>query len=431
MAAKEDIAKFVQEMGAKYGPIPKWNLSNQKNKLYYNTPFVDDLELIAAIETFLMGKWVTSGAKVNEFEEEYCKLVNNKYGLAVNSGSSGDLIMVAAVKEHLGWPNGDECIISAVGFPSTFSALIINNLRPILVDVKLDDLNFDVSKIEEKITSRTRAIFNSPVLGNTSSIDELIRICEKYNLKLLQDHADSLGTKWLGKELTEYAFASSCSTYLAHHINLGGHSGIISSNNKDVIDIAKCMSRWGSLCTCPSGLSACKQGICGRRFDFWLPSEPTLLVDHRYVYGYLAYNTQVAMDLMGAIGLEQIKKFPTIHKNRVINKNRVERLFKKYLPEVSSLTVLPECEPSWFGTPIRTPDNQYKIKLVNYLEANGIQTRNCFAGLITLHKPYSHLSNELFPNARKVLEEYFFMGANPNWNEENFAYLEQVLKNYK
>jgi dTDP-4-amino-4,6-dideoxygalactose transaminase len=153
-------------------------------------------------------------------------------------------------------------------------------------------------------------------------------------------------------------------------------------------------------------------------------------VDHRYVYTYLAYNTQVAMDLMGAIGLEQIKKFPIIHKNRVENKNRVEKLFNKYLPEVKSLSVLPECEPSWFGTPVRTPNNQYKVKLVKYLEDNNVQTRNPFAGLITLHAPYSYLSDREFPNAKKVLEEYFFIGANPTWTGEQFSYLEEILSKF-
>lgn len=433
MSKREYISNFIKDYKEKFGYIPKWNLSNSKDHLLYNTPYMGDEELISAIDVFLNGKWVTGGENVNKFEKEYAKLVNNKEAVAVNSGSSGDLLMVAAAKEYFGWKDGDEVIISAVGFPTTFSGLIINNLKPIIIDIEFESLNYNLDLIEKKITSKTVAILNSPILGNTADIDRLLEICNKHNLILLEDHADSLGTKWNGKEITEYAFVSSCSLYLAHHISLGGHSGIISSNNKELMEIVKCMSRWGSICVCPSGLSTYKQGVCGQRFHCWIEDEPDLIVDHRYVYKYIGFNTQVAMDLMGAIGLEQIKKFPEIHKKRIINRNRVTELLSKYIPELTFPKILSKCEPSWFATPIICPDYKFKTKLVEFCESKNLQTRNFFAGLISLHTPYAHLakSNSDFPQAARVLREVFFIGANPNWNDEHFEYLEKVLVNYK
>src|SRR5574343_277897 len=98
------IKRFLQEYKQKFGNTPKWNLSNScKNQLLYNSPFMDDSEIVAALDTFLNGKWVTGSTKVTEFEKEYCKLVNNKYAVAVNSGSTGDFLMIAAAKAYMKW----------------------------------------------------------------------------------------------------------------------------------------------------------------------------------------------------------------------------------------------------------------------------------------------------------------------------------------
>ena len=150
----------------------------------------------------------------------------------VNSGSSANLVLIAAIKKRFNWQDNDEIIVSPVGFATTISVLSQNRLKPVFVDIEWDTLNFDLNQIESKITSRTKGIFVSPVLGNPPNMDKLIKICYKYNLKLIGDNCDSLGSKWDNKYLNEYYVAYSNSFYPAHHISTGEGGMVCSDDDK-------------------------------------------------------------------------------------------------------------------------------------------------------------------------------------------------------
>ena len=132
---KQDIENFIKSMIEKYGTLPKacYNLNEFNNKVTYAGPSFDEKELNVAIESLLFGKWLSSGEAVHQFELEFSKKFDNRFSLMVNSGSSANLIMIAALKKHLNWQDNDEIIVSAVGFPTTTSALIISNLRPVFI----------------------------------------------------------------------------------------------------------------------------------------------------------------------------------------------------------------------------------------------------------------------------------------------------------
>ena len=198
--------------------------------IYYSGPYWDSDELKAGVVSFLTGKWLSSGENVYKFEKKFSKRFKCGNSVMVNSGSSANLVMIAGIKKHLKWNDGDEIIVSPVGFPTTIAPIVQNNMTPIFVDIEFDTLNFDVKLIEKKITSKTRGIFLSPVLGNPCNMDFLDYLCKKYNLELILDGCDSLGTLWNGKYLTEMAKVSSCSFYPAHHITCG-EGGMISSTD--------------------------------------------------------------------------------------------------------------------------------------------------------------------------------------------------------
>ncbi|GIU69774.1 MAG: hypothetical protein KatS3mg002_1010 [Candidatus Woesearchaeota archaeon] len=214
------------------------NSYKKGDAVLYSSPFWDEKEILSAINSLLNGKWISSGEKVHAFEREFSKINNQKFGLMVNSGSSANLLLIASVKKYFNIPDNSEVIVSAVGFPTTYSAIILNNLKPVFIDIEFDTLNFDIEKIEEKITDKTRIIFVSPVLGNPPDYDKLIEVCKKHNLLLLTDCCDSLGTKWDNKFLPELSIASSYSFYPAHHMSCSFDTRIpyLDENNQFCFD---------------------------------------------------------------------------------------------------------------------------------------------------------------------------------------------------
>lgn len=149
-----------------------------RDTVYYSGPYWDEAEISAAVEALMSGFWLTSGEKVDKFERRFSKKFGFEASLMVNSGSSANLVMVAALKKFYGWNDGDEVIVSVVGFPTTTSAIIQNGLNPVFVDITWNDLNWDLDLIRKAITKKTRAVFSSPVLGNPYDLDILLEICD-------------------------------------------------------------------------------------------------------------------------------------------------------------------------------------------------------------------------------------------------------------
>ena len=397
-----------------------------KNQVLYSGPYWDEDEIMAAIKTFITGKWVVAGENVHKFESEFAKLFGVKFAHMVNSGSSANLVLISALKKYFGWEDGDEVIVSPVGFPTTISVLVQNNLKPVFIDIEYDTLNFDLTKIEEKITPKTKAIFVSPVLGNAPDMDYLKELCDKYDIKLVGDSCDSIGSKWDGKNLSDYYVAWSTSFYPAHHISTG-EGGMVCTNIPDLKKLFVSFSWWGRDCHCVGSANLLSCGTCGNRFDKWLESYDGI-IDHKYVFTTMGYNLK-PMDLQGSIGLVQIKRFPEIDKNRKVSKNRIESILVKYVKGVEGVSSLPKSDPCWFGTPFVCESKPLKDKLVSFLEENKIQTRNYFAGNILMHPAYSHLDDmNLYPNSNQVLDKVFFLGASPHYTEEVFDYVESVFK---
>jgi CDP-4-dehydro-6-deoxyglucose reductase, E1 len=394
--------------------------------VYYSGPYWDNQEIVAIMKAILEGKWITSGEMVHKFEAQFSKKFKLNHSVMVNSGSSANLALIGAVKKYLEWQDGDEIILSVVGFPTTLAPLLQHNLKPVFIDIELDSLNFDLELIEEKITPKTKAIFLSPVLGNPPNMDRLLEICEKHSIELLLDNCDSLGSTWRGKYLNEYAIASSTSFYPAHHISTG-EGGMVSSNIKEIVKIARSLAWWGRACDCVGATNLLPCGGCGKRFDHWLPDYDGI-VDHRYVFTNIGYNLK-PLDFQGAIGSVQLEKFEEIEQRRIQSKKRLQGILEEYVEGIKVPNELPEATTCWFGTPIVCPDSESKRSLVEYFEKNKIQTRNYFAGNILLQPAYKHLEDaENYPNANVVLDRVFFIGAAPHYHEKIFEYIQERLE---
>jgi CDP-6-deoxy-D-xylo-4-hexulose-3-dehydrase len=397
--------------------------------IYYSGPYWDNKETEAAIYAFLNGKWVTTGENVYKFERLFGKRFGSKYNLMVNSGSSANLVLIAALKKRFNWSDNDEIIVSPVGFATTISVLHQNRLTPVFIDIEWDTLNFDLDQLEAKITPKTKAIFVSPVLGNPPDFDRLSDICKKYDLKLVGDNCDSLGSKWDSKYLNEYYVAFSNSFYPAHHISTG-EGGMVCTNDEELKKLMMSIAWWGRDCHCVGAANLLTCGTCGKRFDKWLDSYDGI-IDHKYVFSNMGYNLK-PLDLQGAIGTVQLEKMNEIETNRKISKERLEKIFTDNIPGLRVPKTLDKADPCWFGTPFICEEEGLKHRLVQYLEDNKIQTRNYFAGNILLHSGYSFLDDSSkYPEANKVLDKVFFIGAAPHYNEDVFNYIEKVIKDFK
>ena len=428
MSVNDKVTNFISQLQREgetlfpYLANKNWKRGDQ---IFYSGPYWDEREVAAAITTLLEGKWLPAGEEVNKFERAFSKMFEFKHSVMVNSGSSANLVMIAALKKYFGWQDGDEIIVCACGFPTTINPIIQNGLKPVFVDIDYSDLNWNLDQIREKITTKTKAVFSSPVLGNPYDFDKFLDIIHRYNLEYIADNCDSLGSRWRGDLLTKHAVAASCSFYPAHHISTI-EGGMVSSNIEEIVQIARSFAWWGRGCYCVGSQNKLPNGVCGNRFDRWLEGYDKD-VDHKYVFGVQGYNLKPA-DLQGSIGLVQLEKQIEIHAIRRLNKARLHEIFSK-IPGARVIEEKEHAETSWFGVPIVYEDG--KPNLVKYLEQHGIQTRNYFAGNILAHPGYKHIepaSN--YPNASKVLDNVFFLGCSPVITDEMIDYIEEVVENY-
>jgi len=400
-----------------------------KSKVLYAGPYFDGEEITEAVKTLTEGAWYPAGKQVDRFEKAFSKQFGFDHSLMVNSGSSANLVMIAALKKYYGWKDDAEIIVSVVGFPTTLNPILQNNLVPKFVDITWNDLNWNLDHVEAAITDKTVAVFSSPVLGNSYDLDRLLDICNKNGIKYIADNCDTLGSKWKGEYLTKHAVAASCSFYPAHHITTF-EGGMVSSNNEEIIRLARQFAWWGRDCYCVGECNMLANGMCNRRFDKWL-DDYDVVVDHKYVFSQIGYNLK-PLDLQGSVGLVQLKKFEEIHTIRRENYKFIANLIGDLSDGIRVVGEKECAETSWFGVPIICDNPDVKQALQQHLERNGIQTRNYFAGNLLLHPAYRSLGDpKAYPNAYDVLKHVFFMGTSPAISKDNLEYIEKTIKEFK
>lgn len=399
-----------------------------KPKVLYSGPFFNGDEIDAAIDCLKQGGWLPSGPNVAKFEREFSRKFGFAESLMVNSGSSANLVMIAALKKYFGWSDGAEIIVSVVGFPTTVAPIVQNNMVPRFVDIEWSSLNWSLDAVEAAINEKTVAIFSSPVLGNPYDIDRLKDVCDRHGIKMIADGCDSLGTKYKGEWLSSYFVSSSCSFYPAHHITTM-EGGMVSSNLPGFGKLARSIAWWGRDCYCVGECNLLTNGTCGNRFDMWLEDYDSP-VDHKYVFSNIGYNLK-PLDLQGAVGMVQLAKFDEVHQKRRANYERIKHFFSIAPSSIRIVDEQADAETSWFGVPVVCARTELKHSLQKHFEDNGVQTRNYFAGNLLLHPGYKHLGNAKdFPNAYEVLNRVFFLGCHPGLTEDQLQWMEQVLREF-
>ncbi|MBR1907998.1 lipopolysaccharide biosynthesis protein RfbH [bacterium] len=378
-------------------------IKNKKRKNYFpaSGKVLDEKDLKNLIDASL-DMWLTAGRFNQKFEKEFAKYLNVKYALTTTSGSSANLLAISALTSpKLGeraLKKGDEVITVAAGFPTTINAIVQNGLVPVFLDSEIGTYNIDVSQIENAITDKTKAIITAHTLGNMFEISKIKEICEKHDLWLIEDSCDALGAEYKGQKAGTIGDIGTFSFYPAHHITMG-EGGCVVTNNKDLKKIIQSFRDWGRDCECPTGCD----NVCGKRFSQQFGKLP-FGYDHKYTYSHLGYNLKIT-DMQAAIGLSQLEKLPKFLKQREKN---AKYLMKK-LADLKEFLILPKVtentKSSWFGFLISVKENQNftKQELIEYLEKNGVGTRQLFAGNILRQPMFTENSVEIKINNSSVL----------------------------
>ncbi|MGA3129051.1 MAG: lipopolysaccharide biosynthesis protein RfbH, partial [Candidatus Korobacteraceae bacterium] len=229
---------------------------------------IDGADLSSVVDSAL-DCWFTTGRFAEEFERQLARFVGVRCASLVNSGSSANLLAVSALTSpKLGdrrLQPGDEVITVAAGFPTTVNPILQNRLVPVFVDVTLGNYEIDVSQLEAARSERTRAVFAAHTLGNVFDLDVVGAFAKKYNLWLIEDCCDALGSAWKGHRVGSFGDISTISFYPAHHITMG-EGGAVLTNRPDLQVLIESFRDWGRDCWCHPG----KDNTCGKRFDWQL-----------------------------------------------------------------------------------------------------------------------------------------------------------------
>ena len=392
---------------------------------------IDGAELRNMVQASLDG-WLTTGRFNTEFEKKLAAFIGVKHLITVNSGSSANLVAFSTLTSpKLGEraiKQGDEVIGVAAGFPTTVNPIIQFGAIPVFVDVDPLTHNIDASKIEAAIGPRTKAIMLAHSLGNPFNLDVVTALCKKYNLWLVEDCCDALGSTYRGQMVGTFGDIATLSFYPAHHITMG-EGGAVFTNNDELKTIAESFRDWGRDCYCHPG----KDNTCGKRFCWKLGDLPEGY-DHKYTYSHLGYNLKIT-DMQAACGLAQLDKAPAF-----IQARRDNFVFlKERLKDCEEFLQLPQAtehsDPSWFGFPITLKENcpVTRLDLLTYLDQNKVGTRLLFAGNL-VRQPYMQgakyrVSGEL-TNTDNIMNNTFWIGVQPSLTREMLEYTARKIETY-
>ena len=379
--SKEEIRQKILSLAGDYmTAVEQENAGKEKKYIPASGKNIGVEELVNMLDASL-DMWLTAGRFNDKFEKNFAQKLGVKYALTTNSGSSANLLAFSALTSHKlkdrALQKGDEVIAVAAGFPTTINPIIQNGMIPVFVDCEVGTYNIDAGKIEEAISPKTKAIFLAHTLGNMYDMDKIMDIADKHHLWVIEDSCDALGAQWKGKYAGTIGHIGTYSFYPAHHITMG-EGGAVITNDPLLHRIILSFRDWGRDCWCKPGCD----DTCHNRFKMKLGNLPEGY-DHKYTYSHIGYNLKIT-DWQAAIALAQLSKLDRFLEMR---RQNAETLLHE-LDDLQQYLILPRitqnCTPSWFGFLISVKEDApfSKQEMVTYLEANGIGTRQLFAGNI-------------------------------------------------
>ena len=437
MKSKSEAKKEIFQLVKNY-----WECFHEKklsfqpgDRIPYASRVYDHDEMINLVDSALEF-WLTAGRYADEFERQFARYIGVKYCTLVNSGSSANLLAFMTLTSPLlgdrAIKRGDEVITVSAGFPTTVTPIVQYGAVPVFIDVTIPQYNLDVDMLEAALSINTKAVMAAHTLGNPFDLSIVKRFCEKHDLWLIEDNCDALGSKYLidGVEKLTGTIGDlgTSSFYPPHHMTTG-EGGAVYTNDPLLHKIVCSMRDWGRDCMCQSG----QDNLCGKRFD-GLFGELPQGYDHKYVYSHFGYNLK-ATEMQAAIGLAQLKKLPDFIERRIYNFDRLNSALYGIHERLVLPKACPGSKPSWFGFMMTCEKGVDRRRIVDYLEANSIQTRVLFAGNLIkqpcfdekrkAHSGYRVIGN--LPNTNRIMHDTFWVGVYPGMSDDMIDYVADII----
>jgi CDP-4-dehydro-6-deoxyglucose reductase, E1 len=402
------------------------------NDLIHYAGRVFDAEELCSLVDAGLDFYLTANRYAERFEAEFADFLDVENALLVNSGSSANLVALTSLtSQKLGDKRlkpGDEVITVAAGFPTTVAPIIQNRLVPVFIDVNIGDYTAIPERLEEAIGPKTRAIMMAHTLGVPFNLDIAGDLAQKYDLWLIEDNCDALGSRYHDKLTGTFGHLSTFSFYPAHHITMG-EGGCVATNDDDLARIARSVRDWGRDCYCSGG----ENNTCGKRFSQQFGSLPSGY-DHKYVYSHIGYNLKVT-DMQAAIGCAQFGKLPEFIAKRKKNFQALTKILTPYQDRLILPSATEYSDPSWFGFVITVREDAgfSRNDLTKFLESNRIETRNLFSGNLIRHPAFLDITHRVVGDLRNtdlIMCNTFFIGVYPGIDSPHLEKIEEVFRRF-
>ncbi|HRX00668.1 MAG TPA: lipopolysaccharide biosynthesis protein RfbH [Cyclobacteriaceae bacterium] len=442
MTRKESLKKQILELSKEY--YDEAHASNTafvpgETFINYGGRYFDAQEMVNLVDSSL-DFWLTAGPWARKFETSFAKWIGSRFCSLTNSGSSANLLaFMALTSTELGERRicrGDEVITVACGFPTTITPCIQFGAVPVFIDVTVPQYNIDITRLEDALSDKTKAVMVAHTLGNPFNVQAVKSFCDRHNLWLVEDNCDALGSTvvvdGIERKTGTIGHLGTSSFYPPHHMTMG-EGGAVYTNDALLHKLVNSYRDWGRDCWCVGGVD----NTCRKRFSKQYGELP-MGYDHKYVYSHFGYNLKVT-DMQAAIGCAQLQKLDGIVSAR---KSNFQRLKEGLLG--SDFLILPEAEPSsdpsWFGFLISvTKDAPFsRNDLSEYLEAHKIQTRNLFAGNLLKHPAFDDMRRNgegyrvvgNLDSTDFIMENTLWIGVYPGMTSEMLDYMIATIKNF-
>lgn len=374
-----------------------------------------DEKEIEAINGVIAKDMYTMGEGVKQFEDDFAKFVNSKYAVMVNSGSSANLIAVAAMfyTKNPKLKRGDEVIVPAVSWSTTYYPLYQYGLKLKFVDVDLHTLNFDLDQLKLAVSDNTKMILAVNLLGNPNNFDAIKDIIGSRDIILMEDNCESMGAEFKGKQTGTFGLVGTFSTFFSHHMATM-EGGLIVTDDEEMYHVMVCLRAHGWTRHLP------KENKISNKSDNWFEESFRFLLP--------GYNVR-PVEMSGVIGVEQLKKLPSFLDQRRKNAELFISLFK----DSNDFYIQKDIDnSSWFGFSfiIKPESNLNRLDIVKKLEENHIDCRPIVTGDFTKNEVLKYFDCEIFgemKNAQYLDKKGFFVGNHQVDLTEEIKHLHKVL----